>query len=112
MTVLLPLLLGLAALAYILMPLWAGESKRELRSTDYVPGVEELDLDRDLEKIDDAEWQGRRLLLEQAAPSALPPLLNVERLIWNFRRARRADLAAEAEIWVARERRKRGASPD
>ena len=108
MTFLLPALLGLAALAYILMPLWAGESKRQLRATDYVPGVEELDLDRDLEKIDDDEWQSRRLLLEQAAPAAPLPLTNIERLIWNFRRARRADLALEAEIWVARERRKRG----
>jgi len=107
MSFLLPTLIGLAALAYIFMPLWAGESRRHLRSTNYVPGVEELDLDRDLEKIDDDEWQRRRLVLEQAAPAVPLPLTNIERLIWNFRRQKRAELALEAEIWVARERNKR-----
>ena len=102
---LLPALLGAVALVYIFMPLWAGASQRNIRTVDYVPGVEELDLDHDLGKIDDAEWTERRAQMISAAP--LPPLTNIEVLIWNFRRVRRADLALEAEILISRGRKKR-----
>ncbi len=104
--VLLPLVLGLVALVYIFLPIWAGASKRSIRSVDYVPGVEELDLDHDLGKIDEDEWKSRRALLEHAARPASVPTTNIERLIWNFRRQKRAELALEAEILVARRRRK------
>ncbi len=104
---LLPAILGFVALAYIFMPLVAGASERHIRAVNYVPGVEELDLDHDLGKIDDAEWTERRALMESAAPRTQSPLTNVERLIWSFRRARRADLALEAEILIARGRKKR-----
>ena len=104
---LLPALLGAVALVYIFMPLWAGASQRNIRAVDYVPGVEELDLDHDLGKIDDAEWEERRAQMLIAAPTAQPPLTNIEVLIWNFRRARRTDLALEAEILISRGRKKR-----
>lgn len=104
---LLPALLGMVALAYIFMPLWAGASERNIRSTNYVPGVEELDLDHDLGKIDDAEWTERRAQMISAAPQQQPQLTNIERLIWSFRRARRANLALEAEVLIARGRKKR-----
>lgn len=101
----LPALLGLIALAYIFTPLWAGASKRTIRAVDYVPGVEELDLDHDLGKIDEDEWKSRRALLEHTARSARVPQTNIERLIWNFRRQKRAELAVEAEVLIARGRR-------
>ena len=104
----LPAVLGLAALAYIFLPLFAGASKRSIHAVDYVPGVEELDLDHDLGKIDEDEWKSRRVLLENAARSASVPTTNIERLIFNFRRQKRAELALESEILIARRRRKKG----
>lgn len=104
---LLPALLGLIALAYIFMPLWSGPSEQNIHAIDYVPGVEELDLDHDLGKIDDAEWKERRTQMEKAALHSQPQLTNIERLIWNFRRVRRADISLEAEILIARGRKKR-----
>ncbi|RYX84577.1 hypothetical protein EON83_09515 [bacterium] len=104
---LLPALLGIVALAYIFMPLWAGPSSRTIHAVNYIPGVEELDLDHDLGKIDDAEWKTRRAQMENAAHLPQPQLTNIERIIWNFRRSRRAELALEAEILIARGRKKR-----
>ncbi|BCM91626.1 hypothetical protein IAD21_03501 [Abditibacteriota bacterium] len=104
---LLPALLGLVALAYIFMPLLAGASERNIHAVNYVPGVEELDLDHDLGKIDDEEWTTRRAQMETAARELRPQLTDIERLIWNFRRSQRADLALEAEILIARGRKKR-----
>ena len=58
---LLPAILGVVALLYILMPLWAGASEQRLKPSDVVVyGVEELDLDHDLGKIDEDEWKARR----------------------------------------------------
>ena len=104
---LLPILLGLIALAYIFMPLLVGASDTKFRPVNYVPGVEELDLDHDLGKIDDEEWtQRRRAMLEQTERSSQLPPTNIERLIYNFRRARRTEISAEAEILIARNRKK------
>ena len=104
---LLPAILGIVALLYILMPLWAGESARTLRPSDVVVyGVEELDLDHDLGKIDEDEWNARRpALLAQAAP--IQKKISVESLIRSFRLSKRAELAVEAEILIARGRRRR-----
>jgi len=104
---LLPAILGLVALLYIFMPLWAGASQLSLRQTQTtVYGVEELDLDHDLGKIDEEEWRARRPeLLAQAAPA--PKLVSVETLIRNFRRGKRAELSIEAEVLIARGRKKR-----
>jgi len=103
---LLPAVLGIVALLYILMPLWAGESARTLRPSDIlVYGVEELDLDHDLGKIDEDEWKARRpALLAQAAP--IQKKISVESLIRSFRLSKRAALSIEAEVLVARGRRK------
>jgi len=103
---LLPAVLGVVALLYILMPLWTGESARTLRPSDVVVyGVEELDLDHDLGKIDEDEWQARRpALVAQAAP--IQRRMSVESLIRSFRMAKRAELAVEAEVLIARGRRK------
>ncbi len=104
---LLPAILGIAALLYIFTPLWAGASKRSIRPSDVVVyGVEELDLDHDLGKIDEDEWKARRpALLAQAQPVA--KRVSVETLIRGFRRARRAELAIESEVLVARARKKK-----
>ena len=102
----LPTILGIAALLYIFMPIWAGATQRSIRRSDVVVyGVEELDLDHDLGKIDEDEWQARRpALLAQAQPA--PQRVSVETLIRGFRRARRAELAIESEVLVARARKK------
>ncbi len=104
---LLPAILGVAALVYIFLPLWAGASNHAIRARDSVVyGVEELDLDHDLGKIDEDEWKSRRpALLAQARP--VTKKMNVEALIRSFRRARRAELAVEAEVLVARVRKKK-----
>lgn len=102
----LPAVLGLVALAYIFMPLVAGASKRTIHPVDYVPGIEEVDLDHDLGKIDDEEWTLKRAALERAARASQLPQTNIERLILNFRRARRVEIAAEAEVLIARNRKK------
>ena len=104
---LLPALLGLAALCYIFMPLWAGASKRSIRASDgVVYGLEELDLDYDLGKIDEDEWKSRRPELEELArPRARR--VDIETLVRGFRRARRAELAVEAEVLIARAKKNR-----
>ncbi len=104
----LPAILGLAALAYILLPIFAGASERSIRAVNYVPGVEELDLDHDLGKIDEDEWKSRRVLLENAARLSQVPTTNIERLILQFRRQKRAELSLESEILIARRRKKSG----
>jgi hypothetical protein len=104
---LLPAILGVAALVYIFMPLWAGASNYAIRTRDSVVyGVEELDLDYDLGKIDEDEWKSRRPALEARAQPT-PKRMNVETLIHSFRRARRAELAIESEVLVARARKKK-----
>lgn len=103
----LPVILGIAALLYILTPIWAGAAQRSIRPSDVVVyGVEELDLDHDLGKIDEDEWKTRRpALLAQALPA--PQRVSVETLIRGFRRARRAELAIESEVLVARARKQK-----
>jgi len=103
---LLPAVLGVVALLYILMPLWTGATEQRLTPSDVVVyGVEELDLDHDLGKIDEDEWKARRpALLAQAAP--IRRKMSVESLIRSFRVAKRAGLAVEAEVLIARGRRK------
>jgi len=104
---LLPAILGVAALVYIFLPLWAGASKHAVRARDSVVyGVEELDLDHDLGKIDEDEWKSRRpTLLAQERPVA--KRVNVEALIRSFRKARRVELTIESEVLIARARKKK-----
>lgn len=114
MNFLLPALLGCVALAYIFTPLWAGASPRSIRATDaHVYGVEELDLDYDLGKIDEDEWKSRRPALA-ALSEPKTRRVDIETLIRGFRRARRAELAVEAEVLIARAKKKecRSASAD
>lgn len=103
---LLPAILGIVALLYILMPLWAGATEQRLRPSDVVVyGVEELDLDHDLGKIDEDEWKALRpALLAQATP--VHRKTSVESLIRSFRVSKRAGLAVEAEVLIARGRRR------
>lgn len=101
-----PLILGGAALAYITMPFWAGASavRRAARETHW-HSASQLELDRDLGKIDEAEY-------EELAPATEPepvrwPLSSLEALIFRARRQKRLDVALESEVLIARARTKK-----
>ncbi|MBW3635975.1 MAG: hypothetical protein KY445_05835 [Armatimonadetes bacterium] len=94
--------LGGAALFYIASPLWAGASpsKRAAQGESWHT-VEQLEIDRDLGKIDDAEFE--ELKPELPAPS-LPSL---ESLIFGARRQKRLETSLESEVLIARARKKK-----
>ncbi len=105
--ILLPIIVGLAALAYVTMPLWSGASgETSLRRAAQVVSREQLELDRELGKIDAAEYDELDALLPKEAPKFGEQ--TVESLVGAFRRRRRLDLSIEAEVLVARARRKVG----
>jgi hypothetical protein len=104
MQLLVPLVLALAALAFILMPLWGGTSPLKSRSkATALFSSDQLELDRELGKIDAAEYDE---LKPQVAANEAPKIVApVEALIAAFRRQKRADAALEIEVMVARARR-------
>jgi hypothetical protein len=98
-----PIVLGGAALFYIVSPLWAGTSGNVRKSLpENWHTVEQLDIDRDLGKIDDAEWE--ELKPEMPAPS---PQISLEALIFGARRQKRVNTALESEVLIARARKKK-----
>lgn len=95
-----PVLLGGAALFYIASPLWAGAAPTP-RSA---PGenwhtLEQLEIDRDLGKIDDAE-------VEELRPQLPAPFPSLEALIFGARRRKRLETSLESEILIAQARKK------
>ncbi|RYG70563.1 hypothetical protein EON80_07615 [bacterium] len=100
----LPIFLGLMALAYICSPLWSGaaQMRRAIRHDGW-HSLEQLELDRETGKIDQAEYEEIKATLPTVAPT-LPPL---EAIIMGARRQKRVETALEAEILVARERAKK-----
>ena len=105
MNSLLPLVLGLAAVAYITLPLWSGASSApQKRRAPLVVSREQLELDRELGKIDADEYAELDALLPKPQPRVSEGA--IESLIGALRRKRRASRAVEAEVLVARARRK------
>ncbi len=105
MNYLLPLVIGIAALAFITMPLWNGASGApRLKRGPLLVSREQLELDRELGKIDAAEYDELDALLPRPAPRVSEGA--IENLIGAFRRKRRVEREVEAEVLVARARRK------
>ena len=103
---LLPIVIGLAALAFVTMPLWAGSSgASNVRRAPLVISREQLELDRELGKIDAAEYDELDALLPRDEPKFGEA--TVEALVGAFRRKRKLELSIEAEVLVARARRRR-----
>ena len=101
----LPIIIGVLALAFITMPLWMGNaSETKLRKSALVISREQLELDRELGKIDAAEYDELNALLPAEEPKFGSQ--TVESLIGAFRRKRKLNLSVEAEVLVARARRK------
>lgn len=103
MQLLVPLVLALAALAFILLPLWGGATAVGSRRNPTLFSSDQLELDRELGKIDAAEYE--ELAPHVAAAEAPKSLVPIEALIGAFRRQRRVDAALEIEVLVARARR-------
>lgn len=106
---LLPALVGIAALVFITMPLWSGASgAAQLRRAPLVVSREQLELDRELGKIDAAEYDELDALLPpEEIKEPKFGTAAVESLVGAFRRRRRLELSIEAEVLVARARRNR-----
>ena len=116
MEIFLSFLLGFLALFYILQPLWAGASasRRQTRFEGW-HSLEQLEIDRQLGKIDDAEFEELKDRVP-AAPAvsqnwleSLIASTRVESLIARARRQKRVQMSLESEILIARAR-KRSAS--
>ena len=100
-----PVIVGLVALAFITMPLWSGaSSETKLRRAAHVVSREQLELDRELGKIDAAEYDELNALLPAEEPKFGESI--VESLVGAFRRRRKLNLSVEAEVLVARARRR------
>ena len=107
--IVLPIVIGVLALAFITMPLWMGSSgKATLRRAPLVISREQLELDRELGKIDAAEYDELNALLPREEPKFGSAL--AESLVGAFRRKRKLDLSVEAEVLVARARRNKSAN--
>ena len=97
-----PIFLGGAALFYIASPLWAGAAPAKRAATrENWHTIEQLEIDRALGKIDDAEYQ--ELQPQSPAPS---PFASLEALIFGARRQKRLETALESEVLIARARKK------
>ena len=97
------------ALAFITLPLWSGGGgARQLRRAPLVVSREQLELDRELGKIDAREYDELNALLPAEEPKF--GAATVESLVGAFRRRKRLNASVEAEVLVARARRKSGRS--
>ena len=106
MEIVLPIVLGILALAYISQPFWMGASStKEPQVESQSWSAEQLELDRDLGKIDEREF--RELNPDLPVQASSTKRVSVEALIGAFRRQKRVELAVEAEVLVARARRKK-----
>lgn len=103
--IVLPIIIGALALAFVTMPLWTGGAgELKLRKSALVISREQLELDRELGKIDAAEYDELNALLPVEEPKFGGSV--VESLVGAFRRTRKLDASVEAEVLVARARRK------
>ncbi len=105
---LLPLIVGGLALFYVCQPLWAGasNSSRQERFEGW-HSLEQLEIDRQLGKIDEAEFEELKERVPVAAPETAPVRQNsLENLIWRARREKRLQVSLESEILIARARRR------
>jgi hypothetical protein len=102
---LLPIVLGGAALAFITQPLWSGmiTPLRAARHESW-HSVEQLEMDRQLGKIDDAEYEELKPRLPVAAPVAAPISI-LETIILRTRRQKRLETALEIEVLIERARK-------
>ncbi len=104
---LLPIVIGSMALFYICQPLLVGASqtKRESQIEGW-HSLEQLEIDRQLGKIDDAELEElkKRVLVETPQKTGG---FSVEALIFGARRQKRMNIALESEVLIARARRKK-----
>ncbi|PQV65546.1 hypothetical protein B1R32_101288 [Abditibacterium utsteinense] len=105
---LLPLVLGAMALFYICQPLLSGASSAQ-RQTKFEGwhSLEQLEIDRNLGKIDEAEWEELKKRVPVEAPLVAPGARSLESLIFGVRRQKRIHLALESEVLIARARRKK-----
>jgi hypothetical protein len=100
---LLPCVLGFIALAYVCSPLWMGASSSRISARgEGWHSLEQLEIDRALGKIDDAEFEDMKSRIP--APTK-PPQSSLEALIFGVRRQKRLNTAAETEVLIARARR-------
>lgn len=103
--ILLPIIVGVLALAFITMPLWMSNTGAvKLRKAPLVVSREQLELDRELGKIDATEYDELNALLPREEPKFGGSI--VESLVGSFRRKRKLDLSVEAEVLVTRARNK------
>lgn len=94
-------MLGAALLVFLLAPFWMGASPtRAAQNEARWHSLEALELDRELGKITSEEFAELKKQTRQT------PVLNLENLIFRARREKRLQLALEAEILVARARKK------
>ena len=104
LSLLLPIVIGILAVAFITLPFWSGSSRApQLRRAAHVVSREQLELDHELGKIDEAEYKELDALLPRAEPTFGSAA--VESLVGAFRRRRQLDLSVETEVLVARARR-------
>ena len=106
----LPLVLGALTLFYICQPLRSGASAggRKAQAEGW-HSFEQLEIDRDLGKIDEAEFEElqHRVLISVPLPavsSKNPDTL--ETLILGARRDKRLQIALESEVLIARVRKR------
>lgn len=104
---LLPLVLGSMALFYICQPLFSGASAaRRQEKFEGWHSLEQLEIDRQLGKIDDDELEELRKRVPVEAPKSKAGV-SVESLIFGARRRKRLNMALESEVLIARARRKK-----
>ncbi len=104
----LPLVLGAMALFYICQPLWAGASaaRRAVKFEGW-HSLEQLEIDRQLGKIDDSEFEELQKRVPVEAPKSETASTSLEALIFGARRQKRVHIALESEVLIARARRKK-----
>ena len=101
MAAFLSIVVALATFAYILAPVFSRGSRRETPASGVESwhSVPQLEIDRALGKIDDAEFEEMRK--RTRSEHVVWP---IEILIHSFRRARRLDRSVETEVLIARAR--------
>lgn len=101
--VILSYVVAAATLAFVLAPLFGADPGRLRRGTSNESwlSLAQLDLDRELGKVDEAEYEE----LQKRARSSLPSF-PLEAFVYSYRAARRQDKALESEILVVRARRR------
>ena len=108
---LLPLVLGAMALFYVCQPLFAGASsaRRDAKFEGW-HSLEQLEIDRELGKIDDDELEELKKRVPVNAPKSPLNGGSLEALIFGARRQKHLNVALESEVLIARARRKKPAT--